>query len=68
MGELMAPQEEVEMTHVYVWGNNSKRATLKGRECRIVTKSVRFRRSVLVEFVNSQREVVSFRALRRIHV
>jgi len=52
------------MTHVFVWGNNAKRATMCGRECRIVASGKM--NSVLVEFANGQREVISRRALRRL--
>jgi hypothetical protein len=51
-----------EATHTYTWGNNPKRATLKGRACRILLKGRM--RSVMVEFENGQREIVSIRALR----
>lgn len=47
----------------YAWGNNPKRATLKGRRCRVLV-TARTMGSVLVEFENGQREVVSRRALR----
>ena len=50
-------------THVYAWGNNAKRQMLKGRPCRIVARGTM--RSVLVEFNDGQREVVSIRALRK---
>ena len=47
---------------VYQWGNNPKRATLKGRACHIIAHGTL--RSVLVEFEDTgQREVVSRRAL-----
>ena len=50
--------------YTYVWGNNEKRATLKGRKCRVILRSKM--NSALVEFVdNGQREVVSRSALRR---
>ena len=52
------------MTHTYAWGNNAKRATLKGRACRILARGKKA--SVLIEFADGQREVVSYRALRRI--
>jgi hypothetical protein len=52
------------VTHRYVWGNNPKRATLKGRACRVLARGSL--QSVMVEFENGQREVVSFRALRRL--
>ena len=48
----------------YAWGNNAKRKTLKNRACRIV--AVGLMRSVLIEFENGQREVVSRRSLRRV--
>jgi len=51
------------MTYVYKWGNNEKRATMKGRACRIL--KVGGMNSVLVEFENGQTEIVSRRALRR---
>jgi hypothetical protein len=50
----------------YVWGNNAKRATMKGRVCRIVCTGTM--NSVGIEFCdNGQREVVSRHALRRAH-
>ena len=51
------------MTHTYAWGNNEKRASLKGRHCRVVANGRM--RSVLVEFENGERVVTSQRALRR---
>lgn len=53
-----------ELTHTFAWGNNPKREMLQGRYCRIVTHGQTMR-SVLVEFENGQREVVSYRALRK---
>src|ERR1044072_5573063 len=50
------------LTHEYRWGNNEKRTTLKGRFCRILLRGAM--RSVMVEFENGQREIVSHRALR----
>jgi hypothetical protein len=50
---------------VYSWGNNEKRATLKGRECHVLIQGKK--RSVMIEFIdNGQREIVSFRALRKV--
>ena len=47
---------------IYRWGNNSKRATMKGRECEIIAKGKKG--SVLIEFAdNGQREIVSWRAV-----
>lgn len=56
--------ERIVATHFYSWGNNPKRQTLKGRPCRVLARGTM--RSVLVEFENGQKEVVSIRALRRI--
>ena len=52
------------MTHKFIWGNNEKRATLKGRFCRI--KATGAKGSVVVEFENGQRECISRRAIRKI--
>ncbi len=49
----------------YLWGNNEKRATLRGRICRIVARGAM--NSALVGFTdNGQREVISRNALRRV--
>ncbi len=52
------------MTYIYAWGNNAKRATMKGRECVILhTLS---RGSVHIRFLdNGQEEITSRRALRK---
>lgn len=52
------------MTHLYVWGNNAKRATMKGRTCRVLARGGKG--SILVEFENGQREITSRYAVRRI--
>jgi len=52
------------VTHVFRWGNNSKRATLKGRGCCVIASGKKG--SKLVEFENGQKEVVSYRSLRRL--
>jgi hypothetical protein len=50
--------------YVYCWGNNSRRAELKGRECVVVARGRM--RTVLVEFVDTgERVTCSARALRR---
>jgi hypothetical protein len=49
--------------YLYRWGNNPKRATLKGRQCRVLARLAR--NSALVEFENGQREVISRNALKR---
>lgn len=52
------------MTHIYNWGNNEKRKTLKGRKCKIIcTGSMN---SCMIEFENGQKEITSRRALRKI--
>lgn len=48
---------------IFKWGNNEKRATLKGRRCRIIRSGAKL--SAMVEFENGQREIVSRRALRK---
>ena len=48
--------------YIYSWGNNSKRATLKGRKCDVIAFGRR--NSALVTFENGQLEIVSRRALR----
>jgi hypothetical protein len=50
--------------YVYVWGNNEKRVTLRGRRCRVVTRGTL--NSALVEFEGGQREIISRNALRRV--
>ena len=52
------------MTHMYRWGNNPKRATMKGRKCHILA-TLRMG-SCVVEFENGQRECTSRRALRKV--
>ena len=50
--------------YVYSWGNNPKRATMKGRKCRVLRRYKR--NSRLVEFIdNGQKEVVSGNSLRK---
>ena len=52
------------MTHLYVWGNNEKRAALKGRACRVLARGRM--NSILVEFEDGERVVTSRYAVRRI--
>ena len=55
------------MTAVYVfgWGNNARRAELKGRRC--VIEAVGTMRTVLVRFVDTgERVTTSRRALRKV--
>lgn len=46
----------------YRWGNNPRRAELKGRRCRILIVGHALN-SVLVEFENGERVVTSARAV-----
>jgi hypothetical protein len=49
--------------YIYCWGNNPKRAKMKGRKCRVLARGRM--NSCMVEFENGQREVVSRNALRK---
>jgi len=49
--------------YIYCWQNNEKRASLKGRRCRVLVRGSL--NSALVEFENGQREIISRNALRR---
>lgn len=51
---------------IYAWGNNQRRAELKGRSCRIIARGRM--NSVLVEFENGERVVTSRRALRPVRI
>jgi len=53
------------MYYKYFWGNNPKRATMKGRVCRIIATGKMG--SVLIEFENGQREISSRRAIRKLY-
>ena len=55
------------LTHVYAWGNNPMRATLKGRPCRILARGAMG--TVVVEFTDGklpESAALSARALRRV--
>ena len=46
----------------YRWGNNEKRATMKGRECIILSRGEKG--SIRIKFLdNGQKEIVSWRAV-----
>ncbi len=50
------------MNYVFNWANNSKRSTMKGRECIVLARGKM--NSILVEFYdNKQREIVSRNSL-----
>ena len=53
-----------EALYRFTWGNNAKRAAMKGRTCRVLCRGKL--NSALIEFVdNGQIEVISRTALRR---
>jgi hypothetical protein len=54
------------MTYPYyfAWKNNSKRAELYLRKCRVLARGAM--NSALVEFENGQREIISRNALRKV--
>ena len=52
------------MKYIYLWGNNPKRKTMKGRECIILTRGRM--NSIMIQFDNGQREIVSRRSIRRV--
>ena len=52
------------MTHFYAWRNNAKRATMHRRPCRIVARGTM--NSIMIEFADGQREIVSRRSVRRL--
>lgn len=49
--------------YIYTWANNPKRATLRGRRCKVLARGAL--NSCRVEFENGQREIISRNALRR---
>ena len=51
------------MIYIYPWGNNEKRATMKGKRFRVITRGKR--NSALIEFEDGQKEVISRNALRK---
>lgn len=62
----MSEAQNVSKSHfpyVYAWGNNERRADLKGKRCRIIARGTRMR-SVEIEFENGDRVITSERALR----
>lgn len=53
------------MLCVYAWGNNAKRATMKGRHCTVIARGRK--NSCLIQFLdNGQREIVSRYAVRSV--
>ena len=56
--------QERSSTHYYAWKNNIKRLTLYKHKCRVI-KRLKMN-SVLIEFEDGQREVVSRNAIRKL--
>ena len=55
-----------EQLYEYRWGNNPKRANMKGRVCRVLARSKK--NSCLIEFIDTgQKEITSRNALRKIN-
>jgi hypothetical protein len=53
-----------EQLYVYRWGNNAKRAAMKGRICRVLARGAM--NSAMIEFVdNGEISIVSRNALQR---
>jgi hypothetical protein len=49
--------------YIYRWKNNTKRATMYKRVCRVIARGKL--NSCLIEFLNGQREVVSRNSIRK---
>ena len=56
--------DKKEYPYYYAWGNNPKRAKMKGKKLRIVNRLVL--NSADVEFEDGHREVISRNAIRKI--
>jgi hypothetical protein len=48
---------------IFAWGNNSRRAELKGRKCRVLARGTMG--TVLIKFANGEKVTTSYRALRK---
>lgn len=54
-----------EVLYRYCWGNNEKRATMKGRICRVIVRGSM--NSCMIEFIdNKERSIVSRNSLRKV--
>lgn len=51
------------MTHKYIWANNEKRETYKGRNCKIIARGKM--NSICIEFENKERTITSRYAVRK---
>lgn len=56
--------EQAEWPYKFYWKNTPEREALFGKRCRIITEGSRMR-SVLIEFEDGKKMVVSHRAIRR---
>jgi len=65
LGTLYLKSRERRMTHIYVWENNPKRASLKDRYCFIKAKT-KNQSTLVVEFEDGQTEVINRRSIRKI--
>lgn len=61
---MSQPPTSNEYAYVFHWRNTPERERLYGRRCRILQLGTRMR-SVLIEFEDGEKVVVSQRALRR---
>ncbi|KKL83989.1 hypothetical protein LCGC14_1969190 [marine sediment metagenome] len=50
--------------YYFRWGNNSKRATMKGRRCRVLARGKM--NSIEIEFENGQKEIVGRYSIRKV--
>ncbi len=57
-------QNKNKFPYYYRWGNNPKRATMKGRHCRIVARGKM--NSMQIEFKDGQREIVSQQSIVKV--
>lgn len=53
-----------ESLYYFAWGNNEKRASMKGRICKVLARGKK--NSILIEFIdNGQQEIVSRNSIRK---
>jgi len=56
-------RRSVQVLYVYVWKNNEKRRTMRGRECHVLARGAM--NSIMIEFTdNGQKEIVSRHSVR----
>lgn len=56
--------DSLQSAYYYAWKNNEKRRTLYGRKCQVLARGKM--NSVLIEFENGKREVVSRNSVRKV--